>query len=328
MMRNHEKSALNFHEKTIRMVFVLAMTVVVMSSHLAAMFEGRSLALRHDKGRIKRWITSTKTDVDITPLSTSVRANDNTIDLIVSHCTEDLKWIEVLAQRVPLATIYIYEKCTNNLNAYRHANQALSNSTCEKELQAHDVFSLPCMQHLEVNVLPNTGREGATFLHHMLRRDITFSKWNIFLQGGFEAKGVDLERGLNATRSETGFDFIDLSKFRKGRNFRCYHWPFCPQHYFSVETLCDYHDRYKSSNSTCEEAHGSLRGEFIVTEDAIQRVFSSETRNKLTELLGILNKENSPKIGHFLERMWIEILNVTELVTHTKPHKSVKDVIY
>jgi hypothetical protein len=310
------------------MVFVLAVTVVLMSSRLACMFEGLPSAIRHDKGRIAIPITYAETHVDIKPLSTSAEANDETIDLIVSHCTEDLKWIEVLARRVPLKNIYIYEKCTNSLNAYRHANLTLSNPTCEKELQAHDDFSLPCMQHLEVSVLPNAGREGATWVHHMLRRDVVFSRWNIFLQGGFEAKGADLERGLNATRSETGFDFIDLSKFRKGKKFHCYHWPFCPHDYFSVETLCYYHDRYKSSNSTCEEAHGSLRGEFIVAGDAIQRVFSSGLRNKFMELLAILNKKNRPKIGHFLERMWIEILNVTEFDVGTKPHKRVKAVIY
>jgi hypothetical protein len=304
------------------------MTLVLMSSHLACIFEGLPRALRHDEGRIEISITFTERHVAITPLSASAEANEETIDLIVSHCTEDLKWIEVLAQGVPLTHVYIYEKCTDNLNAYRHANLTLSNSTCEKELQAHDDFSMPCMQHLEVTVLPNRGREGATWLHHMLRRDVVFSGWNIFLQGGFEVKGVDLERGLDATRSETGFDFIDLSKFRKGRNFHCYHWPFCPQEYFSVEEFCNYHDRYKSSNSTCEEARGSLRGEFIVAGDAVHRVFSSEPRNKLAELLAILNKEKSPRIGHFLERMWIEILNVKEFGMNTKPHKSVKAVIY
>lgn len=314
-MYNDEKLALSFRESSMLVVFVLAVTVIVVGLHLAAICEGFSGVLREDKGRIEIFIKSNETYLDITPLSNSFSANKETIDLIVSHCTEDLKWIDALARRIPLTNVYIYEKCNKNLNTYRQANRTSFSRTCEEKLHAHNQFCLPCMQHLEATVLPNRGREGATWLHHMLRRDILFSRWNIFLQGQFEAKGFDLERGLHATRGDANFEFIDLSKFRHRKKFRCYHWPFCPEKYFAEWEFCKYHARYKSSNTACEEAQGSLRGEFIVTGDAIQRVFSSGMRNKMMELLGVLNRAKSPKMGHFLERMWIEILNVTELET-------------
>jgi hypothetical protein len=168
----------------------------------------------------------------------------------------------------------------------------------------------------------------------MLRDDIQFADWNLFLQGGIEASLEKIFKARiaveNADNSSKRFDFLDLSQFFLRRPpeyiINCYRHIYSPcnpkikytqdvsKGRFRTKTpeICVFHDRYRFYESvTCEEAHISLRGEFLASGNLLKRV-NSQHRHELEELKHLLRKSSNPTVGHLLERTWPSILGATD----------------
>jgi hypothetical protein len=214
-----------------------------------------------------------------------------TIDLVISRCGEDMKWIRTLQEVINFQYIYIYNKCEKN------------NASLVK------IQNLPSVHVVN---LPNVGREGATWLHHMLRTDIKHASHNIMVQGKTETKRRQLRNLVYSLPFvQDVYHFMDLSRHPSKRTSTlrvC--WTlnnFCAREY-NYSELCEFCQTYSSTGRSCPQVVPTLRGEFYVSAEAIRR--NILTRRSLFEnLLDILNRNNDPPFGHHLERCWGEILS-------------------
>jgi hypothetical protein len=151
----------------------------------------------------------------------------------------------------------------------------------------------------------------------MLRTDIDFAEWNLFLQGELEAPVeaiilalIDMAEHHN--RGEQ-YDFVDITQYHLERTpARCYFKLFSPCTPFDWKKrqLCDLHNEFRHNDKySCDEAPVSFRGEFLATDDLIRQ----QNRTTLSRMVDLLSVENNPMIGQFLERDWISILGATHL---------------
>lgn len=215
-----------------------------------------------------------------------------TADVIVSRCQENMGWLRTLQERMPFQFIYIYNKCENNDTSILKIQEQFSN--------------------VHVISLPNVGREGATWLHHMLRTDIELAHHNIMLQGKAETKRSQIRSFLKSlSQAPNVLHFMDLSRHPakpRARSRVCWSLNhFCARDYNFTE-LCDFCQTYSSTGRSCAEAIPTLRGEFYVSALAIRRNILAR-RPLFENLLDILNRENDPSFGHHLERCWGEVLS-------------------
>jgi hypothetical protein len=163
--------------------------------------------------------------------------------------------------------------------------------------------------------LPNVGREGHTYLTHMMRTDVEFGDWNLFLQGELEAPVESIVVALlDMAEHRLGgkqYDFVEFSQYHMKRiRSRCYrkiYFP-CPPPGMEMKQVCDWHNQFRFDDRySCDEAPVSFRGEFLMTRELIKK----QNHTTLTGMVNLLSEENNPMIGMYLERDWISILGAT-----------------
>jgi hypothetical protein len=221
----------------------------------------------------------------------------STVDLIICRCEEDFQWIAEWQNLLHFRHIYVYNKCG------QQPNQSIIEPSTIKVIT-------------EWIHLPNTGREGAAWIHHMLRLDIDFAYQNIFVQGEPETTEREVQSFLQALPYIPEFPhFYDLCKhpsfFDEAVHQQQSCWSLmsskCSET-FNVTKVCAFHQTYASTGRTCAQAIPTLRGEFYTTAQAIRRHVVAR-RVLFQQLLDILNQDNDPDEGHLLERCWGEILS-------------------
>jgi hypothetical protein len=210
------------------------------------------------------------------------------LDMVVNQCDEDMGPVMQWADFLRIRKLYIYSKC--NQPAPQAGNTPLF-----------------------FGILPNVGREGHSWVTHLIRDDVDWAEYTIFLQAGVECPlemilraRMDLERHNQGTGNF--YNFVDLYQY-KARQIHCFQSIYHPCMPFPKSEVCGFHEEFKQNNSTCETATVSLRGEFILRRDLQQRV----NKTKLAILQTELAKSKDPRAGHFLERDWISVLGARNL---------------
>jgi hypothetical protein len=225
-------------------------------------------------------------------------------DMIITHCHESMDRILEFAEALSIRYLYIYSKCG------------------EPDQTKDSPVNVRYQQ------LPNVGREGHSWLIHMLRSDIEFADWNLFLQGQIEASLEKIEKARVAVKD--GFDFLDLSQyFLNGERppefmINCYRhiYNHCnwrikktdrdQRSWFRyVPPICHFHNKYRfNKTQACESVHSSLRGEFLASGDLLKK--QQEHRHDLEELIQVLGVSNAPEVGYMLERAWPSVLGAND----------------
>jgi len=201
------------------------------------------------------------------------RAPRTSSDLVIAHCTEDLSWIPAWIAALHLSRVYVYTKC----GAQVPRGSAV----------------------VRVTPLANKGREGQSWLHHLLRTDIVFADQSVFVQGSPEVTLAAVRRRLGSR----GHRFIDFGT----QSPSTYAFPGCVTSHSAIEgELRARYQEWKppASNASFESIHCTLRGEFSVSRAAIQGFLRRHTRPRLERLKQETEAGNAPAITYVLERLW------------------------
>lgn len=196
------------------------------------------------------------------------------VHLVVSHCHEGLGWVPGWVEALQVDRVFIYSKC-----------------------RAPVVIG--SRERVEVIRLPNTGREGHSWLYHMLRRDVSFAHQNVFVQGQHE---VTLQRVREALqeRQRAFIDFEDRNVFHGSCFFSGGNTD------LNTALLQPMYERWKppGENLPLDAIWCTMRGEFLVTDRDMHRLLQRHGRARLRQIQADLEKANNPALGHVLERMW------------------------
>ena len=206
------------------------------------------------------------------------------VHLVVSHCHEGLGWVPAWVEALRVDRVFIYSKCKAPV-------------------------AIGTREHVDVTRLANTGREGHSWLHHMLRRDVAFARQNVFVQGQHE---VTLRRVLEALQ-EGQRPFIDFQDTRVWQG-SCF-FPVCSVD-LNAALLQPVYDRWKpvTASLPLDAIRCTLRGEFLVTDRDIHRLLQRHGRARLRKIKTDLEEYNNPVLGHALERMWGVLFSGNETV--------------
>ena len=235
-------------------------------------------------------------DVDLaSALSVFQKKKDTpSLSIVVSRCTESADWLseyEYLCEEIDV-NIYVYHKCggmeaTNNITA---------NIKC-------NVHNIP---------MDNNGREGHSWLHHMLYKSFDFRDVNVFLQGRPHIHNKqdvlrateDIVKAVDSFKVE---DFLDTPKESLDKHFKSKAPFLCPMYGLSpanhAKPYCMWFEKLTGTRNDCLKKGCYLFGEFLVTEVLIRRTLSMH-RDWMEEMYTVLGKENNPIEGQFLERLW------------------------
>ncbi|KAI9858338.1 MAG: hypothetical protein M1824_004359 [Vezdaea acicularis] len=215
-----------------------------------------------------------------------------TVQIVVAHYNEDLSWLEPVKDS---CIVYSKGGAKNAPTDYPYIS------------------------------LPNIGREGHTYLHHIVKRYHQLADVTIFLQGRIDDH-VNLspaeikERALSTRPGEVvTFPFRELELFdlwdgipwekypcwEKWANMDCKKMPKSPAQYF----------RQYFGNGKVPESIGFQPGAiFAVHKETIQQHSRLFYRSLLQELfLGDMAHVN-PETGHYMERFWLAMWNPSEYV--------------
>ncbi|OAG12500.1 uncharacterized protein CC84DRAFT_1254749, partial [Paraphaeosphaeria sporulosa] len=175
------------------------------------------------------------------------------------------------------------------------------------------------IQHLtranDVITLPNIGREGETYLNHILNRWDSLARQTIFLQAGIHNPREFYKHVRNYySSSQTGFLNLGWS----GTVCNCAD---CGDRLFWTDTthvLAQLHAQmYNGSTSVCESVLLSYKGQFVVSAARIRGI-SRDVYNTLWQafidenswahqqpyLEGRPDSMSAPDFGYTMERMW------------------------
>jgi len=205
-------------------------------------------------------------------------------DLVINHCQEDLSWINVWVHALNISRVFVYDKC-----GQPPAPRALMHTTR----------------------LPNVGREGHSWLYHLLRPHATFATHTLFVTGGHEVTLDAVKQRLMSERRGRRIDFIH-PQFT-----RCYSWPCCasaiPIGTNKLSLLTAYFTNVTERPPT-PRTRCTLRGEMLVSDDQIYTALRRH-RHVLEHLYEALNHTNDAVEGHVLERLWGSLLSPSVIPT-------------
>ena len=223
----------------------------------------------------------------------------------VAHTLSRILSIPAVASAGDHLRIWIYSK-DEQFNKYQLL-AAFSNLTAIKG-------------NTELNIIarPNVGREGETYLHHILTQWSNLARHTLFTQAGIDDLGEFSRRVKDAFTRRTGM--LSLS---------------------FVSTICDCHDcndkywhdtsgvlaktyEMANHNSTCGWLLLSYKGQFIASAQRIRgsgkEVFEYLHRGMAEEnswahqpeylganSQGTADNMNAPALGYTLERMWYDV---------------------
>mmetsp|Transcript_10887 Transcript_10887/g.16743 ORF Transcript_10887/g.16743 Transcript_10887/m.16743 type:complete len:338 (-) Transcript_10887:16-1029(-) len=258
-----------------------------------------------------------KTVEEKEPLVLPWKDDGKTIDLIVSLCKESVKPILELAQEFQVNRVFLYSKCGQNLKP-----------SVEKELMSKGIA-------VNFQKLSNIGRESHTWLNHMLRSTTSseeekpFADWNLFIQAEPEVSIGSMLNAYNHVQSlDEDVNFADLSQYH---SFICGR-PVVLDESSKILTpqanvddynryWCPWFQEFASYEVPCDTAKISLMGEFwasrdLMTQQAPKLLKALKLKFETTKTFR--EASDSVKLGHFLERYWINVL-------HAKDSCSVKE---
>mmetsp|Transcript_26360 Transcript_26360/g.38931 ORF Transcript_26360/g.38931 Transcript_26360/m.38931 type:complete len:503 (+) Transcript_26360:144-1652(+) len=215
---------------------------------------------------------------------------DSNVDMVVSLCDEDFNRVMTFATTLKVQQLYIYSKCGQSIDPSKYGNFPI-----------------------QIQVLPNVGREGHSFLTHMLRTDLSPNTWTIFFQGQIEKSMQQAMLALAAAHEHDqrndGTNFINM--FRIGEEF-------CTPMHITLEDISLFQRFHGESRFQSERgSHKYLdvitkqifyRGEFVVKSS----LFSSLDHSKILDIIARLEEGNEPWEGQILERFWIEVLGASD----------------
>lgn len=221
------------------------------------------------------------------------------VDMVVSICREPLDKIMSYATELKVQSLYIYSKC-------------------EQKIEFPPEF-VKQFSTVDITELPNVGREGHSFLTHVLRTDLNPNRWTIFLQGGIEKTMKQAMLSLTAAHEHDavgdGTDMINMYRVSgQGGMFmnpKQQESEFCTPIRVKHLTIIGEHRslRYQSHNGSHKfiDAMGRqvmYRGEFV----AKNSLFANLDREKILDIKGRLEKGDTVLEGHYLERFWVGVL--------------------
>lgn len=216
-------------------------------------------------------------------------------EIVVAHYNEDLSWLEEV-----MSACCVYSK-GGDKNA-------------------------PPYPHIK---LPNIGREGHTYLHHIVERYDTLADVTIFLQGRIDDHitiSLDeiIHRSLATKDGQvTTFPFRELESFD--------HWDGVPWDEYpswkkwssmprvdAAKTPGQYWQQFFNSDKVPESVGFAPGALFAVRKSTIQQYSRSFYQSYLEEMfLGKMEHVN-PETGHYVERFWLAMWNPSEYVCYGK----------
>lgn len=220
------------------------------------------------------------------------------MEIVISMYKEPLDGIATLLRnlkRIPAlsdAQITVYIK-----------DSSASPSHIQSQLGVNQVFPLP-----------NIGREGETYLNHILRRWDTLAQQTLFLQAEIHNPREFYTRITNYfLRSRTGF--LDLAWV--GTLCNCHS---CSDRLFwsdEIQFVPQTYAKIYGANTQCDHVLLSYKGQFAVSAARIRGVDKSLYENMWTALVdekswahqesflrGRPDEMSAPDFGYTVERMW------------------------
>lgn len=275
--------------------------------------DARKLHPPCQRTRVEQQSWTNDTDIQRVFDETTALNNNSTnydVDMVVSWCDEDVQRFQSFAIDLKVNRLYIYSKCQQNI-------------TLEDNFVAQ-------FRHVEVTELPNVGREGHSFLTHMLREDVVTNNpngWTIFFQGKIEKMLPQAMLSLVAAHehdaANDGTTIINMFRVRpniRRRYMDIFYRPedtekagFCtPIHLPSlVLGIPQKYPRYQHPHSSRKYLDAMVnqimyRGEFV----AKNSLFGSNNLDfdKVLDIQSRLEVENAPREGYFLEPLWTSVL--------------------
>ena len=221
------------------------------------------------------------------------------LSFIVARCYEYYDWI--FRDIPPLCliydvTIYIYEKCE-----FAELQTLIQNF---KECKIHQIQ------------LQNIGREGHSYLYHILYETNQLSDINFFLQAMphvINIKGIKylIQRMERNVKSFSPNSYFNISNTEMKHHFDTTDVYFCPLEIhpdYSVQIMADricyWHELLTGNREKCLEYSSKSRfGDFTVSRPSVYRALSYH-RSWLDKIFEMLSLQNGPGEGYALEVLW------------------------
>jgi hypothetical protein len=215
------------------------------------------------------------------------------MDLVVARYEEDISWIKTLPTQL-YSRIYIYNKGTNA------------------------EFDIP---NSEVRTLPNVGREGHTYLTHIVNHydnlpDITF-----FVPGSSKTNQEKMRRVMKISeylknnRTSIILGHTDIRTIDEANNFKIDEWKSTsvenanknPESNIQASTdrplKVWFEKRFNGESINC----ASFLGIVAVSREDIRKRPVEFYYNLSQEMLS-----TNPETGHYIERVWKHILSIED----------------
>ena len=146
----------------------------------------------------------------------------------------------------------------------------------------------------EVIDLPNVGREGHTYLHHIIANYDDLDEWTAFLQGNPFDHSPDLESRIRIfSPSKNGFQFLSRDQYDINL---CYDRTDFSLHALLIDTYA----RVFGQSKTDHAFRFGAGAQFVVSREAIR----SRSKAFYENILAILETSVNPPEGFAIERFW------------------------
>ena len=220
--------------------------------------------------------------------------NKPSLSLIISRCRDSISWLKRYAHLCfeREVTIYIYNKC--------------------EPVIIPDIIKFNVNCRVTVIELNNVGREGHSWLYHLLYKSLNFRDINIFLQGKpHYHRHRDVMRIISDMsdnlKSFTYEDYVNIRKSDLSEHFQSngpVHCVFSGLNFNNHSNyFCQIYAELTGTKENCSAAVGNFGGEFIVTEALLRRILASH-RVWIESLFFLLSRGQDPIEGHYMERLW------------------------
>ncbi|KAK6338160.1 hypothetical protein TWF696_001631 [Orbilia brochopaga] len=261
-------------------VFGFGLIATKLTLELAIPEQTSNLSQTHRKGLLADTVPSTRR-----------------LDLVISYYNEDLHKLRTFVDSV------------NNLPRIQQLQPHVIVYTKNQKSNVSEIQSVIGAD--EVTLLPNKGREGGTYLHHIVNRWTDIANHTIFMQAEPHVPARTIKR-LKSYFDPTRTGMLDLG-FRELRSCSCldcrdeYGWT--DEAGLIPELMADAHNVNCDKNTRVSL---SYKGQFLVSANRIRSVQKTIYEKLNRELLGedrirLGGEEDSvdkPVLGYTLERSW------------------------
>jgi len=210
----------------------------------------------------------------------------NQIQLIISRYNEDLEWLK----KEP------YNKYSNIIYNKGENNNFFQNENIIKTIN-----------------LPNVGREGHTYLYHIIQNYDNLSKINVFLPGSLNIehknnkaarllneldksnKNIIIGKNVNNVKNYLhNFSLNEyMSSDEKNREIN-------PESKLELSKIRPFGKWYEDKFNNIDVKYQMFHGIFSVSREEIQQHPKSYYENLISEL----ENSSNPEVGHYFERSW------------------------